>query len=91
MRRSSIWDSKISMWSAAATSVGGRGSAFCVAVLKVDIGRGDGGSDVAIVSGRDIVAVETGFRAGTLSAGWMGRLRFRIEDAALAGTCDMGC
>jgi hypothetical protein len=79
------------MWSCAATSVGGRGSAFCVEVLKVDPGRGEGGSEDAIVSGRDMVAVDTGLRAGTLSDAGTGRLRFRIEAAAFAGTCDMGC
>lgn len=82
------------MWSAAASSVGGRGRALCVLVEKVDSARGDGGPLEIIVLcaestvAESTVAVEaieaidaTGFRATA-----DGRLRLRIADAADTGS-----
>lgn len=74
------------MWSAALNSVGGRGSAFCVLVEKVDEGRGDGGPEEAIVIGRDVV-VDTGLRAGSLSEAGTGRRRFKMDEATGIGSC----
>lgn len=56
------------MWSAAASSVGGRGRALCVLVEKVESGRGDGGLELMVLL-RVMVAVEvaTGLRLGSLS------------------------
>jgi hypothetical protein len=70
--------------------VGGRGSAFCVLVEKVDIGRGEGGDAVVVmVPGRVGVVVEedTGLRVGSLSVPGIGRRRLRMEDAAGIGCC----
>lgn len=81
------------MWSAAASSVGGRGRALCVLVEKVDSARGDGGPfDIIVLCESTLadstVAVEaieamdaTGFRATAA-----GRLRLRMADAADAGS-----
>lgn len=55
------------MWSAAASSVGGRGRAFCVLVEKVDVGRGE------VVDVGEVTVDGTGLRARTVEAVDIGR------------------
>lgn len=87
MRRLSCWDWRVSIWSAAATSGGGRGRALCVLDEKADPGRGEEGSELfALGCIMDAVDSPTGLRDITrCSEEGMGRLRSSIEE--VAGTC----
>lgn len=74
----------MSTWSAAESSVGGRGSAFCVLVENVEFGRGEGGDEGVLMVA---VPVVRGLRVVALSDTGAGRWRLRMVVAAGMGFC----